>query len=102
MRADELIVPSSVAGWLEERNHRRGSGGSFASRLSVVSRRAAHSRRREHRHENAVHRSAERGSLLGAVGRRSLVVVSVGLRGVTCKGLMDTFFVSDLFRSFFF
>ena len=57
------------------RNHRRGSGGSLAFRLSVESRRAAHSRRREHRRENAAHRPAEGEGLLGAVGRRSLVVV---------------------------
>ena len=75
MRADELIVPSSVAGWLKSGTIVEGAGAVFASRLSIVSRRAARLRRREHRHENAAHRSAERKGLLGAVGRRSLAVV---------------------------
>ena len=81
---------SNVSGWsectfircweVEERNHRQGSGGWFAPRLSVESRRAAYSRRHEHRLENAEHRSAERGSLLGAVGRLPLVVVRWAVR----------------------
>ena len=78
MRADEPMVPSSVAGKLKTRNHRRGNGGSFASRLGVESRRAARSRQREHRHDNAAYRSAERKESVRRSGQAPIGRCTVG------------------------